>query len=107
MTDSPATPRPDDEPESPAAGAAVPAPRAPGDGLSASERAVLDFEERWWRNPGAKDQAIGDELGMSRTRYYQVLAGLLDNPAALAEHPALIRRLARVRDARRRARTAQ
>lgn len=75
--------------------------------LSGQEAAILSFEARWWRGAGAKQQAIRDELGLSDTRYYQLLAGLLDNPAAMAAEPTLVNRLRRTRDARRRARTAQ
>lgn len=70
-------------------------------GLSPVQSRVLRFERRFWRVPGAKDAAIAEELGMSATRYFQVLNGLLDSPAALAAEPMLVQRLRRVRDARR------
>jgi hypothetical protein len=44
---------------------------------------------------------------MSSTRYYQVLNSLLDNPAALAADPMLIKRLRRMRAQRQRARTSR
>lgn len=72
--------------------------------LGARERAVLDFERRRWKHPGAKEQAIRDEFEFSATRYYQILNALLDDPAALAYRPALIGRLRRIREARGRAR---
>ncbi|GAB1820910.1 hypothetical protein HerbRD11066_40740 [Herbidospora sp. RD11066] len=74
------------------------------DGLSPTERDILEFEDGWWRHPGAKEQAISDRFGMSTTRYYQVLAALIDRPEALAENPALVNRLRERRDARRRGR---
>lgn len=73
-------------------------------GLGARERAVLVFERRRWRHVGAKEQAIRDEFGISPTHYYQILNALLDDPAALAHSPALVNRLRRVREARRRER---
>ena len=72
--------------------------------LTPRERAILDLERSWWAQPGSKEQAIREQLGLSATRYYQLLAELLDNDDALAHDPLVIRRLRRVRDQRRRAR---
>lgn len=44
------------------------------------------------------------ELGYSETRFWQVVDHLIDRPAALAAHPALVYRLQRLREHRRRAR---
>ncbi|MEV1330302.1 DUF3263 domain-containing protein [Micromonospora costi] len=71
-------------------------------GLTERERAILAFEQRWWRHAGAKEQAIRDAFGLSATRYYQLLNGLLDNPAALAAEPVLVGRLRRLRSSRAR-----
>ncbi|WP_406113248.1 DUF3263 domain-containing protein [Kitasatospora purpeofusca] len=73
-------------------------------GLDARDRAVLALEARSWRTAGAKERAVREELGLSSTRYYQLLNGLLDRPEALAHAPVLVNRLRRVRDARRAAR---
>ncbi|SIQ20223.1 DUF3263 domain-containing protein [Micromonospora avicenniae] len=70
--------------------------------LTERELAVLAFEQQWWRHAGAKEQAIRDTFGVSATRYYQLLNGLLDNPAALAAEPVLIGRLRRLRSSRAR-----
>ncbi|GIG58643.1 hypothetical protein Lfu02_30150 [Longispora fulva] len=72
--------------------------------LSVRERELLDFERQWWRFPGAKEQAIRDQLDLSGTRYYQLINELLDNPAALVHDPVLVGRLRRIRDTRRRSR---
>lgn len=82
----------------------VPAPRADGDRLTDRELEILAFEGRWWKHAGAKEQAIRDTFGLSSTRYYQLLNGLLDNPAALAQDPVLIGRLRRLRSTRSRTR---
>lgn len=66
-------------------------------GLTEPQRAMLDFERRWWRQPGSKEQAIRDAFGMTPTRYYQALNGLLDLPAAMQYDAALVHRLQRVR----------
>jgi Protein of unknown function (DUF3263) len=72
--------------------------------LTDRERDVLDFEKQWWRHAGAKEQAIRDRFDLSPTRYYQVLNGLLDRPAALAYDPVLVKRLRRLRASRSRRR---
>jgi hypothetical protein len=85
---------------------AAPAPaeteHAPADGLTERERRILAFEQQWWKHAGAKEQAIRDTFGLSATRYYQLLNGLLDRPAALAAEPVLIGRLRRLRSSRAR-----
>lgn len=65
--------------------------------LSERDRRVLDFESNWWAYPGPKDVAVRHYLGMSATRYYQVLRRLMDDDDALAIHPLTVRRLQRVR----------
>lgn len=72
--------------------------------LSERERAILDFEREWWRLDGSKETAIRDQLGLSATRYYELLQGLCDSAEARAYDPLVIHRLRRVRDRRRRAR---
>ncbi|RAJ39755.1 uncharacterized protein DUF3263 [Kitasatospora sp. SolWspMP-SS2h] len=72
--------------------------------LTERDRAVLALEARAWRTAGAKEQAIRQELGISATRYYQLLNALLDRTEALAHDPVLVNRLRRVRQARRDAR---
>ncbi|RBM17808.1 DUF3263 domain-containing protein [Streptomyces sp. PT12] len=73
-------------------------------GLSERERAVLAVERASWPGPGAKERAIRDRLGISPTRYYQLLNALLDDPRALAHDPVTVNRLRRLREARRRRR---
>ncbi|TDE10396.1 DUF3263 domain-containing protein [Jiangella asiatica] len=71
------------------------------------ERAILDFERRWWKYPGAKEQAVRSTFDISATRYYQVLNSLIDRPEALAHDPLLVRRLRRQRAVRQQARTGR
>lgn len=75
--------------------------------LSDRDLEILEFERQWWKYAGAKEQAIRDLFDMSATRYYQILNALLDQPAALAFDPMLIKRLRRMRAARQRARSAR
>jgi hypothetical protein len=72
--------------------------------LTEREEQILAFEARWWKHAGAKEQAIRDTFGLSSTRYYQLLSGLLDNPAALERDPVLVGRLRRLRSTRARTR---
>lgn len=65
--------------------------------LSDKDRRVLDFEGSWWLYPEPKDRAIPEYLGMSATRYYQVLRRLMDDGAALEHAPLTVRRLRRIR----------
>ena len=93
-------------------GALPPAdPPKPLRGASASgslgerERSVLAFERRFWRHAGAKEEAIRRELGVAPTAYYQLLSQLIDDPAAIAYDPMLVKRLQRQRASRRRQRS--
>jgi hypothetical protein len=54
-----------------------------------------------------KEQAIKERFDMSATRYYQILNELLENPAAEAYDPILVKRLKRLRVYRRRQRVAR
>lgn len=92
-----ATPLPPEEPRR----------ATPDDGLSDRDRRILRFEQDWWRHPGAKEEAIRAEFGLSSTRYYQILNRLIDAPAALIADPMLVRRLRRLRDQRRAARSGR
>ncbi|MTD16243.1 DUF3263 domain-containing protein [Nakamurella sp. YIM 132087] len=76
-------------------------------GLGRRDREILAFERQWWQYAGLKEQAIKEMFDLSPTRYYQVLNGIIDNPAALAEDPLLVRRLRRLRTTRQRARSAR
>ena len=75
--------------------------------LNEQDVAILDFERSWWKHAGVKEQAIKERFGMSATKYYQVLNELLENPAALAHDPILVKRLKRLRTYRQRQRVAR
>ncbi|MET9348666.1 DUF3263 domain-containing protein [Streptomyces termitum] len=81
-----------------------PAPQADDSGLGELERDVLAVERRSWPGPGAKERAVRERLGLSPTRYYQLLNALLDDPRALAHDPVTVNRLRRVRTERERRR---
>ncbi|WP_277742059.1 DUF3263 domain-containing protein [Streptomyces sp. LX-29] len=100
---SPGEPRSSDDPGTrPAAPAEEDAEGgADTGGLSERDRALLAVERRGWPGPGAKERAIRERLGLSPTRYYQLLNALLDDPRALAHDPVTVNRLRRVREERR------
>ncbi len=80
------------------------APAADPVALTEREEQILVFERKWWKHAGSKEQAVRDTFGLSATRYYQLLNGLLDNPAAMERDPVLVARLRRLRSTRARAR---
>ena len=90
-----------------AEGSGEPSAQVTAPGLSRREHEMLTFERQWWRRAGAKETAIRDRFGVTPTRYYQVLNALVDRPDALAVDPLLVRRLRRLRSARRRQRSSQ
>ena len=75
-------------------------------GLEQRERDLLDFERESWKLTVPKERAIRERFGFSPTRYHQLLNRLLDDPEALTHDPMLVRRLRRLREARRRRRAA-
>ncbi|BFU42037.1 DUF3263 domain-containing protein [Krasilnikovia sp. MM14-A1004] len=92
------------EPEVQAEATAVRAEPVGTFALTEREEQILAFERKWWKHAGSKEQAVRDAFGLSATRYYQLLNGLLDNPAAYEHDPVLIGRLRRLRSARARTR---
>jgi hypothetical protein len=74
--------------------------------LDQRAREILDFERGWWRDRRPKERAIRETFGFSAARYQQLLNRIVDQPAALAYDPMLVRRLRRLREQRRRRRVA-
>ena len=74
--------------------------------LDQRSREVLDFEREAWKLSLTKERAIRERFGFSPYRYHQLLHKVIDRPEALLYDPMLVRRLRRVREVRRRARTA-
>ena len=65
------------------------------DTVTELESQILNLERIFWRTAGAKEQAIRDELGLSPTRYYQLLSRLLADPGLVAD-PLTVQRLRRI-----------
>ncbi len=72
--------------------------------LTERERSVLELERCWWQLPGSKEAAIRQRVGLSPTRYYKLLAALVDSSEAFAHDPLVVLRVRRARDRRRRLR---
>lgn len=70
------------------------------------DHAILAFESEFWKYAGNKERIIQERFGLSPTRYYQRLNRLLDEADAIAEQPALVSRLLRLRESREQRRTA-
>ena len=79
----------------------------PSEPLAERARQLLDFERDWAVHQGDKEGAVRERFGISAARYYQLLARLIDDEAALAYDPLTVRRLRRRRDVRRSQRTAK
>jgi hypothetical protein len=69
-------------------------------------REVLDFERQWWQTHVPKEAAVRRRFGISPARYHHLLNRLIERPEALEYDPMLVRRLRRLREARRRKRFA-
>jgi len=74
--------------------------------LSPRDREILTFERDWWKYADAKDVAARTRLGLTPEEYYRALTAIIDEPAALAHDPLLVRRLRRQRLTRQRQRQA-
>jgi hypothetical protein len=68
--------------------------------LSARDRRILALERQWFANAGSKEAAITRQFGITPTRYFQILNGLIDDPLAMREAPQVVARLRRLRTAR-------
>ncbi len=75
--------------------------------LSPRDKCILAFERLHWKHRGAKDTAILVLFGLSFIAYGQILWSIVDRPAAEEYDPELVRRLRRLRDARRQNRAAR
>jgi len=80
--------------------------RPPESSLSDRERLLLEFERESWKLTIPKERAIRERFGFSSARYHQLLNRVVERPEAVAYDPMLVRRLRRVREARRRRRVA-
>lgn len=74
--------------------------------LPIRSRMALTLAAAHYAYPAARDTDARDLLGMSATVFHRHVGVLLDDPVALAAMPVEVRRLQRLRDRRRLARSA-
>ncbi|MDR2973180.1 MAG: DUF3263 domain-containing protein [Propionibacteriaceae bacterium] len=65
--------------------------------LSERDRAVLAFERLTWARASDKEQAIQVRFGLTAAQYYQAVNALIDDQAAMAADPLVVKRLRRKR----------
>lgn len=70
--------------------------------LCERDRALLDLERTWWLEGGTKSQIVKGRLGLSLSRYNQLLGQLAARKDAEEYDPLLVRRLRRAKFERRR-----
>lgn len=68
--------------------------------LTDLEHRVLRLEAQFPRHSARKNERIRRDLGISTTRYYQILGTLIEKPEALASEPTLVARLRRLQHTR-------
>ena len=73
--------------------------------LTEREKAILDFEGSWWTELGEKDTLVLERFGLAPDRYVEVLHQLLERPEAFDHDPLVVRRVLRLRERNRRARS--
>ena len=64
----------------------------------------MPLTDRWRTEPGSKEAGIRERFELSTTRYYEILAELVDAPDAYEHAPLVVKRLQHQRDRRRRGR---
>ncbi len=69
--------------------------------LTDLERALLALERDWWRDGASRAEAARRRLGLAAADHARLIGALIDRSDAEAHDPVLVRRLRRMRDARR------
>lgn len=64
--------------------------------LTDHEKRILDFGRNWYKNAGARENAIRENFGMSSTSYFQKLNGLRSHPEAREYAPDVLSRADRL-----------
>lgn len=77
------------------------------DMLSDKDKATLDLEAQRWGHGGTKAERVMELFGETLTAYEARVLRLMENPEALQFAPHTVRRLTRLRDARREQRSAE
>ena len=68
--------------------------------MTDEEKRMLELAGARWRYAGSLEQSVRDELGISLTRFWQLVGRLIDREDVLAHDPVTVNRLRRIRDGR-------
>lgn len=74
--------------------------------MTVREHTAIRLAAMSYRYPGRRDTDVHRELSLSPVLFWRLIHSLLDRPDVLAAYPLEVRRLTRLRDARRQARSA-
>ncbi|WP_051486249.1 DUF3263 domain-containing protein [Nocardioides sp. J54] len=74
--------------------------------LTVRDHMAIRLAAASYRYAGARESDVRHQLGWSMPVFARHVNVLLDRPAALAAYPVEVKRLRRIRDARRRVRAA-
>ncbi|MBX7450396.1 DUF3263 domain-containing protein [Mycolicibacterium sp. 3033] len=69
------------------------------DTLTDGEQEILNLEQQWWATAAGKEDAIR-AMGLSPTRYYQLLNRLLATERAVSYAALVVNRLRRIQTSR-------
>lgn len=75
--------------------------------LTDRETALIDLAAAHYKYPAAREAAAREQFGIGPTAFYVEVAALLDRPDALEYDAPNVRRLQRLRERRRVARSAR
>ena len=75
--------------------------------LSDADRTALELAGATYKYPAVRETHAREQLGLGPVEFWARVNALLDDPAAEAELPLVVRRLRRMRAARRDVRTAR
>lgn len=75
--------------------------------MTDDEHTAIRLAAATYAHPAVRETHALEQLGMTPTRFWQYVHGLIERPDALAAYPVEVRRLQRLRDARRRQRSVR
>lgn len=75
--------------------------------LTDRDHTILQLAAARYRHPAQREADALEQLELRPTAFWAAVHRLLDHPAALAAYPADVRRLQRLREARRRHRSGR
>lgn len=74
--------------------------------MTDDERTAITLAAAHYKYPAIRETRALEQLGMTASRYWQFVNGLLERADVVAEMPVEVNRLRRLREARRKVRSA-